>query len=440
MDLVVKKCSRHLPQLRRELIDKHACNAFQLDFEICFLLFLAARIDGEANVFEQRFSAEIGKLLGWSSAHRQLLEARVLAQSSYDLGNLQFVRTHPKWGEQLYILALGMFLADGSINQDEQLFAQNLQHLLMGANSSRSAQILAWLQSDNASEEQLDHATLAPDEQQASAPARQLPELLEELGKLSGLQAVKSEIESLVGFLEINKARAKHELKGAAMSLHMVFSGNPGTGKTTVARLVAGIFQALGILKKGHLVETDRLGLVGQYVGHTAKKTDEIITSALDGILFIDEAYALLGPGENDFGREAIDTLVKRMEDYRDRLIVIVAGYPDDMEQFIAANPGLESRFTIKMDFADYTPEQLMEIFTAICHKNQYTLDPQAREELLQRTKQQVAAASKGFGNGRHMRNVFEKAIRKHAVRLCMRRREWSKEELSCITKEDLPE
>jgi len=437
----LQKCSRGVVALRRELINKHGCNAFQLDFEISFLLFLCARIDGEANAFERQFSAGLAKELAWSHTHQQLLEARVLAQSSYELESLQFVRSHPQWGEQLYLIALGMFLADGSINHDEQLFAGNLQHLLLGGNAQRARQLQGWLQSaddDVTPEPGSGTATLAGSQPQH--PDKDLPALLEELGKLSGLEQVKSEIESLVGFLEINKARAKHELKGAAMSLHMVFSGNPGTGKTTVARLVARIFQALGVLQKGHLVETDRLGLVGQYVGHTAKKTDEIINSALDGMLFIDEAYALLGPGDNDFGREAIDTLVKRMEDYRERLIVIVAGYPDDMREFIASNPGLESRFTIKLDFADYNAEQLMEIFSAICHKNQYTLSEEARELLLQRTKQQVAQAAKGFGNGRHMRNVFEKAIRKHAVRLCMRRREWSKQELSCITVEDLPE
>lgn len=249
---------------------------------------------------------------------------------------------------------------------------------------------------------------------------------------------VKQEVESLVRFLEINKARESHDLKGAPMSLHMVFSGNPGTGKTTVARIVSRIFSALGVLKKGHLVETDRLGLVGQYVGHTAKKTDDIVQQALDGMLFVDEAYALVSGGENDFGREAIDTLVKRMEDYRERLIVIVAGYTEDMKGFIDTNPGLQSRFTIHLNFEDFTAPELVAIFKSFCEKNQYSLEQAAEAALEARVAADLKAAGRGFGNGRHMRNLFEKAIRKHAVRLCMRKREWTKEELSQLTVEDL--
>ena len=185
-------------------------------------------------------------------------------------------------------------------------------------------------------------------------------------------------------------------------------------------------------------VETDRLGLVGQYVGHTAKKTDDLVRQALDGVLFVDEAYALVAGGENDFGREAIDTLVKRMEDHRDRLIVIAAGYPADMKTFIDSNPGLQSRFTIHLNFEDYTATELVGIFKGFCEKNQYTLEASAEAALETQIAAELRTAGRGFGNGRHMRNLFEKAIRKHAVRLCMRKREWTKDELAQLTSEDL--
>ena len=294
---------------------------------------------------------------------------------------------------------------------------------------ARMERILTWLESGE--EEPVEPPPV-------ELPQEDLETCIAELTKLAGLANVKQEIESLIRFLEINKAREQHDLKGAAMSLHMIFSGNPGTGKTTVARIVSRIFAALGVLKKGHLVETDRLGLVGQYVGHTAKKTDDLVRQALDGVLFVDEAYALVAGGENDFGREAIDTLVKRMEDHRDRLIVIAAGYPADMKTFIDSNPGLQSRFTIHLNFEDYTATELVGIFKGFCEKNQYTLEASAEAALETQIAAELRAAGRGFGNGRHMRNLFEKAIRKHAVRLCMRKREWTKDELAQLTSEDL--
>jgi SpoVK/Ycf46/Vps4 family AAA+-type ATPase len=336
---------------------------------------------------------------------------------------------YPPWGEQLFRVAAGMVLADGSIHSDERLFLTNLTYQLLNGDTARAEQILARLESG---EDEPVKAT------PVKMPKEDLETCLAEFTKLAGLANVKAEIESLVRFLEINKAREKYDLKGAAMSLHMVFSGNPGTGKTTVARIVSRIFSALGVLENGHLVETDRLGLVGQYVGHTAKKTDDLVNQSLDGVLFVDEAYALVSGGENDFGREAIDTLVKRMEDFRERLIVIVAGYPDDMKRFIDTNPGLQSRFTIHLNFEDYTTPELVAIFKGFCEKNQYTLAVDAETALATRVSAELETAGRGFGNGRHMRNLFEKAIRKHAVRLCMRKREWTKDELSQLTTEDL--
>jgi stage V sporulation protein K len=417
-----------IPGSRKILISENGCEALQLDYELKLVLFLTARIDGETNHPEKQYTAAIGRKLEWSAAHDRLLEARILAQPSYDLSALRFGKEHAAWGEQLFRAAAGIALADGALHSDERLFLSNLTHQLLNGDAARAAKILTWLETDT--EEPIEAAP-------AIVGKEDLETCLAALTNLAGLANVKGEIESLVRFLEINRAREQHDLKSAAMSLHMVFSGNPGTGKTTVARIVSRIFSALGVLEKGHLVETDRLGLVGQYIGHTAKKTDDLINQSLDGVLFIDEAYALVSGGENDFGREAIDTLVKRMEDHRERLIVIVAGYPADMGQFIATNPGLQSRFTLHLNFEDYTAPELVSIFKGFCEKNQYTLAASAATALEAMVATELQSAGRGFGNGRHMRNLFEKAIRKHAVRLCMRKREWTKDELSELTTED---
>lgn len=428
-EILADRSSQGVAAVRKSLIAEHGCEALQLDFELKLVLFLTSRIDGDVNHAEKQFTAALATRIDWSTAHDRLLEARVLAQPSYDLSLLKFGAEHPAWGEQLFKVGAGMMLADGALNSDESLFLSNLSHQLLKGDTQRSAPILKWLESGEE----------PPIEPPTPAAAKEdLETCMAELTKLAGLANVKAEIESLVRFLEINKAREQHELKGAPMSLHMVFSGNPGTGKTTVARIVSKIFSALGVLEKGHLVETDRLGLVGQYIGHTAKKTDDLIRQSLDGMLFVDEAYALVSGGENDFGREAIDTLVKRMEDYRERLIVIAAGYPDDMKQFIDTNPGLQSRFTIHLNFEDYSAPELVSIFKGFCEKNQYTLEEEAEIALEKQISADLKSAGRGFGNGRHMRNLFEKAIRKHAVRLCMRKREWTRQELSQITSEDL--
>lgn len=426
---VAERASRGVAAVRKTLVAEQGCEALELDYELKLVLFLTARIDGEVNPAEKQYTAAVAKQLEWSAAHERLLEGRVLAQPGYDLAALRFGALHPAWGEQLFRVAAGTVLADGIVNHDERLFLGNLAHQLIGGDMARMERILGWLESGG--EEPVEPTPV-------EVPKEDLETCLAELNQLAGLANVKAEVESLVRFLEINKAREQHDLKGAALSLHMVFSGNPGTGKTTVARIVSRIFAALGVLKKGHLVETDRLGLVGQYIGHTAKKTDDLVNQSLDGVLFVDEAYSLVSGGENDFGREAIDTLVKRMEDHRERLIVIAAGYPDDMKTFIDTNPGLQSRFTIHLNFENYTAPELVGIFKGFCEKNQYTLAPEAEAALEARTAAELETAGRGFGNGRHMRNLFEKAIRKHAVRLCLRKREWTKDELAQLTAEDL--
>ena len=259
----------------------------------------------------------------------------------------------------------------------------------------------------------------------------------DQLNELIGLEIVKQQIRTLKNFITIQQERTNKGMKSTQVSYHCVFSGNPGTGKTTVARIVAQIYKELGVLKKGHLVETDRSGLVAEYVGQTAVKTNKIIDSALDGILFIDEAYSLVGGGSSDYGKEAIATLVKRMEDNRDRLVVILAGYREDMQRFLDSNPGLQSRFNRLIDFPDYTANELYQIFEVNCKKFEYTLSEAASAKLKAIINNAVLNKSKGFGNGRYVRNLFEKTIENQANRLAIVGN-LSKEILSRIEEEDL--
>ena len=263
----------------------------------------------------------------------------------------------------------------------------------------------------------------------------------QELDELIGLGSVKQEVRSLANFVKLQKQREAQGLKTAKVSYHLVFYGSPGTGKTTVARIVGRIYKDLGVLKRGHTVETDRGGLVAEYMGQTAVKTDSIIDKALDGVLFIDEAYSLVpeGGNGNDYGQEAISTLLKRMEDNRDRLVVIIAGYKDEMQRFIDSNPGLQSRFNRYIDFPDYTGLELADIFKMYMKKNQYTLAPDAEEYLKERFEYAVAHKTRNFGNARYARNVFEKSIQQQANRLADQTN-LSKRQLTELTVEDLKE
>ena len=255
--------------------------------------------------------------------------------------------------------------------------------------------------------------------QTTSEPAKDVDTLLEELNSMTGLESVKKDITNLVNLLKIKKLREENGMKQPSISLHLVFSGNPGTGKTTVARLLANIYKGLGVLSKGQLVEVDRGGLVVGYIGQTAIKTTEVVESALGGILFIDEAYTLTaGKGENDFGQEAVDTLLKAMEDHRGDLIVIVAGYPDLMEQFLSSNPGLRSRFNKFITFEDYTGDELMSIFESMCSKQEYRLDDEAREYAQKYWADKAADHDDTFANAREVRNFMEAAISKQATRI----------------------
>lgn len=236
-------------------------------------------------------------------------------------------------------------------------------------------------------------------------------ELLAELESLVGLNSVKRDVKSLINLIKVRKLREENELPVAAMSLHMVFMGNPGTGKTTVARLLGKLYNAIGVLKKGQLIEVDRSGLVAGYVGQTALKTQEVIKSAIGGVLFIDEAYSLSSGGENDFGREAIETLLKAMEDNRDELVVVVAGYDEPMEGFLSSNPGLESRFNKYFHFPDYDGEELFAMFEIRCKSNGYKLSPESEEKAEELFNTLYADRDDNFGNGRTVRNLFEDMV-----------------------------
>ena len=245
-----------------------------------------------------------------------------------------------------------------------------------------------------------------PEEKEEIPPKEKIEDLLAELDSYVGMDAIKAEVRSLINMVQVYKLRREHDLPTTDMSLHMVFSGNPGTGKTTVARIMSRIYHSLDILSKGQLVEADRSGLVAGYVGQTALKTQKVIEKAMGGVLFIDEAYALNGKSENDFGQEAIDTILKAMEDHRDDLVVIVAGYTELMDRFIHSNPGLESRFNRFLMFEDYTPEQMVAIFKMQCKKGCYVL-AQGTEELV-RDFIAEESADDSFGNARGVRNLFE--------------------------------
>ncbi|NNE12619.1 MAG: AAA family ATPase, partial [Ilumatobacter sp.] len=247
-------------------------------------------------------------------------------------------------------------------------------------------------------------------------PERPVEQLLAELDALIGLDHVKTEVRRLTSLIRVQKLRAEHDLPVIETSRHLVFVGNPGTGKTTVARLLSQLYRSLGVVTTGHLVETDRADLVAGFVGQTATKTHEVLTSALGGTLLIDEAYALARGGENDFGREAIDTLVKFMEDHRDDLAVVVAGYPVEMQQLIDTNPGLDSRFARTLEFPDYTADELVAIFELIAGSHEYELSTDARTRLAEVID--VEPRGRGFGNARFTRNVFEQAVSMQAVRL----------------------
>jgi stage V sporulation protein K len=269
----------------------------------------------------------------------------------------------------------------------------------------------------------------------------EIDKLINELNSLVGLSKVKSEIQSLLQFVRIQELRRQREISTSKPSLHSVFYGSPGTGKTTIARLYGKMLSAMGLLSKGHLVETDRSGLIGGYIGQTAIKTDEKIKEALGGILFIDEAYSLSKGEDNswDYGNEAIAILLKRMEDYRDDFVVIVAGYPDPMGKFIASNEGLRSRFNTYIHFDDYSPSELAEIFKRLCETENYAPTEEALEFVFTSIDYNYSIRDKSFGNARYIRNLFEIVIRNQALRIGTSVRNPSQDDLRVILPSDIP-
>jgi AAA+ superfamily predicted ATPase len=265
-----------------------------------------------------------------------------------------------------------------------------------------------------------------------------IEDILQELDSLIGLADVKREIRTLINFIKVQKARESSGLKSSSVSYHIVFTGNPGTGKTTVARIIAKIYRALEVLNKGQLVETDRSGLIAEYVGQTAMKVNKTVDSAIDGVLFIDEAYALASGFEQDYGKEAVATLIKRMEDDREKLVVILAGYTGEMNAFIDINPGIKSRFNRYIEFPDYAPAELTAIYELLCKKSEYVITDAAKQKLAVAFERAYTNRDKAFGNGRLVRNVFEKTLEQQANRIAAVA-SLDRETLTTITEEDIP-
>ena len=308
--------------------------------------------------------------------------------------------------------------AEDALTEARRLFGQDVKDFLteeelvsMGLKTEEEAQ----------GEEKKDAppAQEAPQEEVQEAPEKEEPDPMETLDELIGLKDIKHDVKELMDFVKIQKLRKDQGLKSVPVSLHLVFTGNPGTGKTTVARIIAKLYKKIGVLSKGQLVEVDRSGLVAGYVGQTALKCQDKIKEAMGGILFIDEADTLNKEGgQGDFGQEAIDTILKAMEDNRKDLVVIVAGYTDLMKKFVESNPGLKSRFNKYMEFPDYTADELIQIWEMNCRKYNYTFSLEAKEMIEDIIKKREAAKGENFANARDIRNMFETIITNHATRV----------------------
>jgi stage V sporulation protein K len=424
-------------ELKRDLTKK-GITSFDIDYELRLMVFVSSLIDGSpVTTGQDTFQRLVRQHMGWSFFYQQLLQGKIDKQTSYDMGQFRIAAEHIKFADVLYRTSLVTCLLQGDLTGDQIAFLKNVQERLLRSRGNlieiANGKIGQHFSKELGEIAPTSSGTFSQDEDDKT-----LDEYLAELDNLVGLNSVKSEVKRLISFLQIQEKRKAHDLAQIPMSLHMVFTGNPGTGKTTVARLVARIYKALGVLKQGHLVETDRTGLVGQYVGHTAMKTADLVDTARNGVLFIDEAYSLAQGGETDFGQEAIDALVKRMEDYRDELIVIVAGYKDEMETFTEANPGLRSRFSTYINFNDYDPDELLQILDILCKKSEYNLTDEARSRAREVFSDATISAGNKFGNGRYVRNLFESTVRNQAMRLSTLPGDLDRESLSELRAVDL--
>jgi len=428
-------------------------------------VFAAVVTDADARTIEQRQLGRVllGHVWGKSVMGSQLHEAvdwLIHASKEFGWGDLvrpfaEIPAIRDRWGElETLTMRMANLLAsvDGTVslednqlleamkNQFEEMQGNAPERLASETDTENARDALTWLRGEAQRLRQGVGVTTAEKPTptagpggSASPPAKakqtepiddrtpqqRLADARAKLDRLVGLNAIKEQIETLTNFLEMERHREKEGLPTTAPSLHMLFVGNPGTGKTTVARIVAEIYGALGVLEKGHLVETDRSGLVAEYAGQTGPKTNAKIDEALDGVLFIDEAYTLVDEsGQDQYGREAVQTLLKRMEDQRQRLVVILAGYPVEMNKMIRSNPGLSSRVGTTMHFDDYPPEALCRIFELIAKKSKYTLPTESRRRLLRGFTYLYLGRDRHFGNGRCSRNSFERSVRRLANRL----------------------
>ena len=301
-------------------------------------------------------------------------------------------------GSALYTFAQCLVKADGTIDADEEERLKRIYRLINRGTATSSTAVAV----------------------KEAEKEETLEQVMETINALVGMEKIKEQIATLVNLIKVQKEREERKLPATPLSLHAVFYGPPGTGKTTIARMLGRVFRCLGLLKKGQLVETDRAGLVAGYVGQTAINVDNVVQKALDGVLFIDEAYALVPDdiGGRDFGQEAVNTVLKRMEDYRERLVVIVAGYTDEMDRFIKSNPGLKSRFSRYFYFDHYAPEELLRIFDSFCANAKFTVRDDARNAMLALLTALHARRDRAFGNGRLVRNIFERVVERQANRL----------------------